>query len=215
MSGLELLISRLADGATIDEAWEEAGFVSRKAAERALRELATGAGRMQGRGRPEVPGRPESPRGSSGGRGAEAPRNGAGVDDLVIYTDGASRGNPGPSAIAAVARLTSGEILTSISRRIGRATNNVAEYTALIEGLRLAAELGAKRVTCRLDSELIVRQLQGRYRIKNERLGELSRDVRAMMGRFEHCEFEHIGRDENREADRLAGEALDGTGEEA
>jgi ribonuclease HI len=107
-----------------------------------------------------------------------------------------------------IVHLPTGEELFSAGRKIGRATNNVAEYRAVIEGLKLARELGARRITVRLDSELVVKQLNGVYRIKNPELELLAREVAAEARHFPGCSFEHVPREENREADRLANEAL-------
>ncbi len=102
-----------------------------------------------------------------------------------------------------------GVVLGEIARGIGEATNNVAEYTAVIEGLALAEELGARSVTLRSDSQLLVNQLTGRYRVKTPHLLPLHRRVRGLAAGFERISFEHVRREENREADRLANEGVD------
>ena|SRR3990170_2963573 len=132
---------------------------------------------------------------------------------LLVYTDGASRGNPGPSAIGAVVVDGDGRMLHQVSRRIGRATNNEAEYRAAIAGLEAALALGASRVELRLDSELVVRQLVGRYRVKNPRLMPLHHRILALRERFQEVVIRHVPRTENREADRLANLALDRGGD--
>ena len=130
-------------------------------------------------------------------------------DSWVIYTDGASRGNPGPASIGAVIFDEKGRNVHSLSQRIGRATNNVAEYTAAIAGLEAALALGARQVELRMDSELVVRQLEGRYRVRNPALKRLSTRTQELRGRFASFQARSIPRAENRLADRLANEALD------
>ena len=196
MSMLKRLLLELAHGSNLDEAWARAGFAGREEAESALLELAGRVPQDAGPGEPA----------SKAARGATQQSGGLG---LVIHVDGASRGNPGPASVAAVARLESGEELTSVSKCIGRATNNVAEYRAVIEGLRLARDLNAERVDMRLDSELVVKQLTGLYRIKNTELQILAEAVASEAESFKACTFTHIPRSENGEADRLANIALD------
>ncbi len=128
---------------------------------------------------------------------------------LRINSDGASRGNPGPAAIGATVRDEQGRLVASVSQAIGRATNNQAEYRALIAALEKAAELGAQRVDVRLDAELVVRQLQGRYRVKNAALRPLYLRAAGLLGEFEAFTIAAVPRAENAEADRLANQALD------
>ncbi|MBD3179452.1 MAG: reverse transcriptase-like protein [Candidatus Latescibacteria bacterium] len=127
---------------------------------------------------------------------------------LTIYCDGASRGNPGPSSAAAVAYLPSGEELISRAKKLGRTTNNVAEYRALIMAMELALELGADKVFLKLDSQLVVNQMNGDYRIKSKHLRELADRARQLACRFSRCEFHHIGRDKNKVADKLARDVM-------
>jgi ribonuclease HI len=129
-------------------------------------------------------------------------------DHIVVCCDGASRGNPGPSAAAAIAYLPTGEVLTSRSERIGETTNNVAEYRALILGLQLALDLQFDRVIMKIDSQLVANQMNGEYRIKSERLSELAGRARELSEEFASCEFRHIRREENSAADRLAADML-------
>lgn len=133
-----------------------------------------------------------------------------GIDSVVVHCDGASRGNPGPSSAGAIAFTAQGETLTSRSRKLGRATNNVAEYQAVIMGLELAGDLGAGKVILKLDSELVVKQLNGEYRIRNEKLQRLAEKARRLETGFDSCRYVHVKRAENREADRLANDALSG-----
>ena len=128
---------------------------------------------------------------------------------LIVSCDGASRGNPGPAGIGAVITDERGAILGEIARGIAETTNNVAEYTAVIEGLALAAELGARTVTLRSDSQLLINQLTGRYRVKSEHLQPLHRRVRSIAAGFERISFEHVPREENSAADALANIGVD------
>ena len=127
----------------------------------------------------------------------------------VIYTDGASRGNPGPASVGAVIYDDSGREVHTVARRIGRATNNEAEYRAAIAGLEAALALGARDVELRMDSELVVRQLDSRYKVRNPSLRQLFGRVKDLQWRFASFQVRHVGREQNRRADRLANEALD------
>lgn len=128
---------------------------------------------------------------------------------LILHTDGAARGNPGPAGIGAVLTDGSGRTVATLAEGIGVATNNQAEYRAVIEGLRLAAERGAKRVLVRSDSKLLVEQLAGRFRVKNPTLQRLHQEVRALVRSFDRVNFEHVRRGENADADALANEGVD------
>lgn len=122
--------------------------------------------------------------------------------------DGGSRGNPGPAAWG-VAILNDDDVCTDgHSNVIGRATNNVAEYNGLVEALKLAAECGATHVEIRADSELIVRQIQGRYRVRHPDLKPLFRRAMQLIQGFESFDIRHVRREQNTEADRLVNEAL-------
>ena len=128
---------------------------------------------------------------------------------LTVHVDGGSRGNPGPAAIAAVLSDTDGEIVDSAGEVIGRATNNVAEYRALIFGIERARALGATELDLVGDSELIVKQVRGEYRVKDASLRELHSQVRAALAGFERWSIRNVPREENAHADRLVNEALD------
>jgi ribonuclease HI len=128
---------------------------------------------------------------------------------LIVACDGAARGNPGPAGIGVQVTTDGGDVVGEIARGIGEATNNVAEYTAAIEGLSLARELGASSVTLRSDSQLLVNQLTGRYRVKTIHLQPLHQRVRSLAAGFDRVTFEHVRREENQEADRLANEGVD------
>ena len=128
---------------------------------------------------------------------------------LILACDGAARGNPGPAGIGVHITTEDGSPVAEIARGIGEATNNVAEYTAVIEGLSLARELGARTVTLRSDSQLLVNQLTGRYRVKSPHLQPLHRRSRNLVAGFERVSVEHVRRELNTEADRLANEGVD------
>ena len=126
----------------------------------------------------------------------------------LVYSDGASRGNPGPAAIGAVIFDPEGREVYRLARRLGTATNNEAEYRAAIAALEAALALGASRVDLRMDSELVVRQMSGRYRVRNPRLARLYARMLALRQRFEEVVVRHVPRTENRLADALANQAL-------
>ena len=127
----------------------------------------------------------------------------------TTYSDGASRGNPGRAAFGAVVIDPSGETRREISEAIGETTNNVAEYRGLIAALEAALALGAKRLEARLDSELLVRQAIGRYKVKNAGLIPLHNRVVGLRSRFDEVVFKHVPRAQNKRADALANRALD------
>jgi ribonuclease HI len=137
---------------------------------------------------------------------------GMGLPDLklkvIIHADGLSRGNPGPAAIGATVKDGKGQLLASVSQQIGRATNNQAEYRALIAALREAVKLGASEASIYLDSELVVRQLGGRYRVKNATLKTLHNEAKGLLGRLKGFTITHVPRRQNAEADKLANVAL-------
>lgn len=126
-----------------------------------------------------------------------------------IETDGASRGNPGEAAGAAVLFDEEGRQIARVGRYLGRTTNNVAEYTGLLAGLEVAAELGATDIEVRADSELMVRQLNGIYRVKNPGLQAIYVEVVRRLGDFASYRIVHVPRERNRAADRAANDAVD------
>ena len=128
---------------------------------------------------------------------------------LVAHVDGGSRGNPGPAAVGVVVSDQSGAVLREEGRVIGRATNNVAEYRALLLGIELASELGADELELVGDSELIVKQVRGEYRVKDAGLRPLHAEVKAALARFAGWSIRHVRREQNADADRLVNEALD------
>jgi ribonuclease HI len=129
---------------------------------------------------------------------------------LIVNVDGGSRGNPGPAAIAAVITNPDGKVVEERGERIGSATNNVAEYRALLLGLERAEALGAAEVELIGDSELIVRQVEGEYKVKDEELRKLNAKVIKALGGFDRWSIRHVRREENEAADRLVNAALDG-----
>ncbi|MDX6595501.1 MAG: ribonuclease [Solirubrobacterales bacterium] len=132
------------------------------------------------------------------------------MSKLTVNVDGGARGNPGPAAIGAVVRGPDGEVLEERGERIGRATNNVAEYRALLLGIELAAAHGATELELVGDSELIVRQVEGRYKVKDATMKELHGQVKAALAEFDNWSIRHVRRESNADADRLVNAALDG-----
>jgi ribonuclease HI len=128
----------------------------------------------------------------------------------VVNVDGGARGNPGPAAIGVVVQGAGGEVLEEVSERIGSATNNVAEYRALLLGIERARALGANELELIGDSELIVRQVKGEYKVKDAGLRQLHAEAKRALAAFESWSIRHVRRDSNAEADRLVNEALDG-----
>ena len=127
---------------------------------------------------------------------------------IQIYTDGAARGNPGPSGIGIVVKKGA-QTLAEISDFIGKATNNVAEYMAFIRGLEEALVLGATKIECFSDSELLVKQIQGEYKVKNEGLIPLHYHAKSLIRKFKTFSIEHTLREENKHADKLANRGID------
>jgi ribonuclease HI len=136
-------------------------------------------------------------------------KDGLNINRVIIYTDGAARGNPGPAAAGAVIKDEKNNIIATISRRLGTTTNNQAEYRAIIYALEKAAVLGARQVTLYSDSELVVQQINGRYKIKQTALRALYQEVVKLAGVLGKFEIAYIPRERNKEADALANKALD------
>jgi ribonuclease HI len=130
-------------------------------------------------------------------------------ETITIRFDGGSRGNPGPAGIGVVLLAQDKTPLVTLGRFIGRATNNVAEYKALIAGLEEAKKLGAKKVLVCGDSELIVRQMNGEYRVKNADLRPLYEEAQDLISEFDEARIEHNYREDNSLADKLANLAMD------
>jgi ribonuclease H / adenosylcobalamin/alpha-ribazole phosphatase len=162
---------------------------------------------------------------SAGSRAGARPAAGAGGSNaagstglrLIVRTDGASRGNPGPASCGAVlidasipgARRPDAPPIAAISEYLGTQTNNVAEYTAVLRALDLAEALGAREVEMLLDSKLIVEQASGRWKVKDAKLAVLHGEVRARLGRFARWSASHVPRAQNHQADALCNEAID------
>jgi ribonuclease HI len=133
-------------------------------------------------------------------------------DSVVVNVDGGARGNPGPAAVAAVVATPDGELLERRGELIGRATNNVAEYRAVLLGIELAREAGAREVDLIGDSELIVKQVKGEYRVKDAGLKPLHAQVRSELRDFDRWSIRHVRREHNAAADQLVHDPLDAAG---
>lgn len=132
------------------------------------------------------------------------------MSTFVLYTDGAARGNPGPASIgAALFREGEDEPCAQVSETIGETTNNVAEYRAVIAGLEAALGYAPNRLIVRADSQLLIRQLQGSYKVKAPALKPLHRQAVSLLSRFSSVKLEHVPREQNVVADALANHALD------
>jgi ribonuclease HI len=129
---------------------------------------------------------------------------------VTVNVDGGARGNPGPAAIGVVLRDGSGEVLEEVGETIGESTNNVAEYKALLRGIELAAEQGAGEVELIGDSELVVRQVEGKYKVKNAGIKPLHEAVKRALTEFDSWSIRHVRRADNADADHLVNQALDG-----
>ncbi len=126
-----------------------------------------------------------------------------------MFADGGARGNPGPAGSGAVLYDESGKEIATVKKFLGKTTNNVAEYTAVIIGLEHAKKLGAKRVNAYLDSQLVVRQMTGEYRVRQPHLQTLYLKIQGLCMGFEHVAFHHVPREKNERADELSNEAMD------
>ena len=134
---------------------------------------------------------------------------------LLIYTDGAARGNPGPAGAGAILRdAADGTVLAEIAEPLGHATNNVAEWTAVRLALEEALRLGATHVDLRMDSELVARQISGIYRVKHPDLKQIHAAVMGMLRRLDGYTIGHVPRALNKDADRLSNVAIDGSGDQ-
>ncbi|HWA78223.1 MAG TPA: ribonuclease HI family protein [Polyangiaceae bacterium] len=131
------------------------------------------------------------------------------VKAAVLWTDGAARGNPGPAGGGAVLKTPDGDLLDEQSQYLGHTTNNVAEYRALLLGLERALSFGVQELEVRADSELLIRQLKGEYRVKNPGLQPLHAEAKRLLARFAVVKLVHVRRELNGEADRLANRGID------
>jgi ribonuclease HI len=131
------------------------------------------------------------------------------AERVVVHVDGGARGNPGPAAVGVVVSDADGNVLTEVAEPIGDATNNVAEYRAVLRGLELAESLGAREVEVVNDSELVARQLTGAYKVKHPAMKPLHAEATAALARFERWRVRTVRREHNARADELVNEALD------
>ena len=127
-----------------------------------------------------------------------------------MYVDGAARGNPGPAGIGVVIKSEKDEVLLEVADYVGKTTNNIAEYMALIRGLEEAIDMGHRSVEAYSDSELMVKQLNGEYKVKNEGLQPLYLHTKSLIKKFTHFSLNHTVRDGNQHADTLANQGIDG-----
>ena len=128
---------------------------------------------------------------------------------IVAYIDGGARGNPGPAGYGVRIEDDAGTLIEEFHGFLGSATNNIAEYNGLLAALRYAQQHGHRRVRIKSDSELLVKQMKGEYRVKSPGLQSLYYEARAMAERLERIVYEHVGREQNKDADRLANLAMD------
>lgn len=126
-----------------------------------------------------------------------------------LHTDGGARGNPGPAGIGAVLFDEQDNVIGELGRGIGNTTNNVAEYMALIEGLEMALQAGVTDIRVCLDSQLVVSQVKGEWKIKNERLRQLAAKAQIRLSKFNSATLEHVRREHNADADKLANQGMD------
>lgn len=128
---------------------------------------------------------------------------------LFVFSDGAARGNPGPGGAGAVIKDAEGNVLCRLKEALGKTTNNVAEYKGLLLGLRKARQMGAREVEVRADSELLIRQLNGKYAVRHDGLKPLYNEAKALLQSFGAWHAEHIPREQNAEADEMSNRAID------
>ena len=127
---------------------------------------------------------------------------------IILYIDGGSRGNPGPAGIGVVVLDAEEKKIKDLHKYIGEATNNIAEYSALLYGLEEAATLGADEIVVHMDSELVVKQLHGEYKVKDENIKVIFEKVVSILKKFKSFEIKHIDRSKNKEADKLVNKAI-------
>ena len=197
----EDFVRAIRDGRTWKEAADDAGLSEERAAA-FLESIAAFAGSVTA---PMEFGLPkEGDGGSPGGGDKTTSASRKSYAEVVIYTDGASKGNPGPSGAGGVILTPDGETIEEFREHLGVTTNNVAEYEAVRIGLARALAVGARHVTVRLDSELVANQLTGRYKVKDTKLIDRYLKVGQLLSRLESVKFETIPREKNARADRLA-----------
>lgn len=128
---------------------------------------------------------------------------------MIVNTDGGSRGNPGPGAAAAVLKDSNGVTVKEVGKYLGSCTNNEAEYHGLLLGLNMALEEGAQDLTVNMDSELVIKQLLGEYRVKNGALAVFFKQAKELEKKFKSVKYVHVMREKNKEADALVNRTLD------
>jgi ribonuclease HI len=188
------LLLALAEHGTLDAAAAALGITSDQA-----RALLRGAARQLGASDAPAGPRKAPVRATSPGE----------VRRVVLYSDGAARGNPGPAGAGAVILDDAGRTVAKLGRFLGRQTNNVAEYEGLLLGLRRARAMGAREIEARADSQLLIRQLEGSYTVKNEVLRRLHAEALALLRAFERYQVVHVPREENKLADEMSNRAID------
>jgi len=129
--------------------------------------------------------------------------------EVTMFTDGGARGNPGPAAIGVVIKNHKGDVIQRTGKYIGESTNNDAEYKALLDGVTSLKEMGATKVKCFLDSELVVKQMNGLYKVKNQNIKTLWSKIKIIEKSFEEISYHHVKREKNMEADSIVNEVLD------
>jgi len=134
------------------------------------------------------------------------------ITEVVVWTDGGSRGNPGPAGYGVLITTAAGDVVAELGEGIGWATNNAAEYRAVIAGLQRAGALGARRVQVRADSKLVIQQLNGTYKVNSPALVSLHAEALRLADGFDDVSFEHVAREANHRADALANQAMDAQG---
>jgi len=198
LSSGERLLEALAEDLDLEKSIKKLN-ISRDEARALLRGFIKGKRPLQRKSAPEKAAPAKASASSKGG-------------SYDLYVDGGSRGNPGPSGAGAVIKAADGTIVKRLKKHLGTGTNNRAEYMALIMALTAARKLGAKSVHVYADSELVVRQISGRYRVKSPLLQPLYREAKGLLLSFAGFKISHIPRALNSEADGLANEAMDGKG---
>jgi ribonuclease HI len=183
------LLLAIAEHETLDQTRAALPGLTRDAAQKLLR----GAARQLQQERPAAPPRREGPSGRS----------------VLLFSDGAARGNPGPAGAGAVLTDADGNVIARLGRYLGRQTNNVAEYQGLILGLEHARQLGFREVEVRADSQLLVRQLKGEYAVRHAGLKPLHAEAVRLLRTFDRYEVRHVPREENALADEMSNRAID------
>lgn len=208
---LAYALKQLASGLSLKDASKQAGFTSEKALAEQIFDLAfeVEAGKAEpGKVGSARAGTARAGAGRSGGAAAARRASSGKTLSLIAYSDGASIGNPGEAGCGALLVDEAGEVLLEDYKYLGRATNNAAEYEGAILALKLASDLGANRVELRVDSELLANQIAGKYKVKSSNLAGLYEKLKEMTKLFDNFGVRRIGREDNKQADRLANLAV-------